>query len=441
MAWPGVGNSGSAQANGSAHTLTCTISGISTVAGLGVCFAFAVANAAITWTPPSGWTTVTGFPVQYTFDSGIIFTSVVCFYNESLAAGVTSLAMTATVASADQVQAIVACYGSWRGNGPSPFFEGVATADNTSATAIPSVTSGTENYNGDLGLCFLVAGNDVIPSVPSGTGTWTSITTINDTTNFVAARMCSQIGGQKGTTQTASGSTTSGASPGNVSAIVGFIGLQGIPDVPHGRRLYVPHQRTHNRQDVFPAALVAPAFPFAPVQHKPPPQLAIRGHKAEPPWPQRNPPVPLMRRRGLLPALLRSGVRQRVPKESAAPPPVLRPQRPVRAALPRRQGPALPPSAATQGAPTGLQVRRALLGVALRPRPLPQVLPSTPAVPPPYPPAVTRGRLIMGAVRGPGRLIQVVPPPPQVTSNYPEIIFVDGHPALHVAGVWYTRLD
>lgn len=87
------------------------------------------------------------------------------------------------------------------------------------------------------------------------------------------------------------------------------------------------------------------------------------------------------------------------------------------------------------------QARRKLAIAGIRRRSI-EVVPSTPApVPSKLVPRVTRARLLLAAGRK-INLIQVVfptPPTPPAT-GYPEIIFVDGHPALHVAGDWYTLI-
>jgi len=161
--------------------------------------------------------------------------------------------------------------------------------------------------------------------------------------------------------------------------------------------------------------------------------------------PQRNPPLtPQVVSRARFLRGARIGGRSRVEPswpQGAGLSALLRPGARTRAASTGRRG-AQPQAPVEQSQPSRLQARRAVAVAAVRPRKPTQYVPAQVIVAAPFlAPRVTRGRLIMAAVRGPGRLIQVVPPPPQVpSSGYPEIIFVDGHPALHVAGLWYTML-
>jgi hypothetical protein len=162
--------------------------------------------------------------------------------------------------------------------------------------------------------------------------------------------------------------------------------------------------------------------------------------------PQRNPPLTpqvVSRARFLRGARIAPGHRVEPSWTDTRPPPAAgRRLTPTSAGSKGARARQLPTFPSEQPQPSRAQARRALAVAAVRPRKPTQYVPAQVILPNPFlAPRVTRGRLIMGAVRGPGRLIQVVPPPPQVpSSGYPEIIFVDGHPALHVAGLWYTML-
>lgn len=465
-----------ANATGSTLTLTLTITVTSTVAGdvgvVGIRYngGNGVGIPTRTWVPPSGWTLI-----EDTFGTAALASGTASFVNPNMAGGITSLAFTLTiVSSGGTLFTMVGVYGAWAGGGATAVTEGANSADtNTALTTMPTVTSSTAATTADLWVVAL--GASAVPGNPTGTGTWTSTNTVSN--SGCCLRLTAQVG-TAGSSATASGASVATGHQPYTSLIVGItvpvIASSFIPSVPKRVRLMVPPPRIHRVEPPWPEqdrvvpsmgkrARIVPRTSIRRIeppwpQRNPPKggrptstakvlrgMLQAKGHRWEPPWPQRNPPpAPQVVSTNHVARGLRlfPGRRWEPPWPQRNPPYPVQGQRPqTRAAVIGRRS-SQPQAPIEQGQPTRAQTRRVLAVAAFRPRPLNPVLPSeSPPIAPKLAPRVTRGRLIVAAVRGPGRLVQVVPPPSTVPSTgYPELIFVDGHPALHVSGLWYTML-
>lgn len=239
---------------------------------------------------------------------------------------------------------------------------------------------------------------------------------------------------------TASGSRTGTAFWGNALGATGGTVSPFNPQHPWWasgptRRLVVFTTRPR-RQDVFAAAVVPPAFPFAALRGKTPPGARPprgRSPLVIPGQPTPHPGAPSTRRP--------SGLWTPPRRHRIIRPPTLVPTPPRRAAIPaartfrRRPVEVIPAAAlapATQRRPAPVGVRSS------RRRPVEVV--TSPTLAPPFIPSRAQARALRGLRRTRGSTLVVYAPATPITENFPEIIFVHGRPAYHVSGLWYELM-
>ena len=199
------------QSTGTSDTVTITVS--ATVLG-DLCVVAIGADIAtigtVTWTPPAGAGFVQVASTPYTNSP-----SLTIWASNTVPAGTTSLAfkMAGTSGTLFGLSAIYAC---WPGGSAPTLSEASKVLNSVTATGttFTTITGGTEAFNGDLGV-WVGESSDLTnpaPTNPSGTGTWTSVATVNGAASGRPyMRMSAQIGAN-GHAQVASGSTvTSGA--------------------------------------------------------------------------------------------------------------------------------------------------------------------------------------------------------------------------------------
>jgi len=179
-----------ATATGSTSTITFTVTS-TTANDFGIVAIGILASAFGTWTVPSGWTLVDQFNV-----SGIV---TAIFLANKLQPGVTSLAFTTTNVTTDAC-GIYACWSQ-----ATLGLDGPASANGTT-TPLPTVSTANMAKNGALGIWVGTVANTTAPGNPTGTGTWTSVNTV-DAATVIGMRMSCQLGVAAGSKYTASGST------------------------------------------------------------------------------------------------------------------------------------------------------------------------------------------------------------------------------------------
>jgi hypothetical protein len=220
-------NVGGHQASGTSLTVTLTVT--ATVAGDLCVVGLGGRGVGTAWvvTPPTG----AGFvQIAQTSASGAW---AALYASNGVAAGTTSLAF--KVANTTSVLDLSLTYGCWPGgSAQQAFSEGATQGNGTMTTSgsngiIPTISTGADAYGGDLAVCCLLGevSNSAIPATPTGTGTWTSVTTQSGTTSaFIASRLVAQVGG--GTpgqgapaVATSSGSVVTGGNGGAYAQAIG----------------------------------------------------------------------------------------------------------------------------------------------------------------------------------------------------------------------------
>jgi hypothetical protein len=155
------------------------------------------------------------------------------YASNSVAAGTTSLAF--KVANTTSVLDLSLTYGCWPGgSAQQAFSEGGTQSAGTMTTSgsngiIPTISTTAHAFGGDLAVCCLLGevSNSAIPATPTGTGTWTSVTTQSGTTSaFIASRLVAQVGGGtpgQGATAaaTSSGSVVTGGNGAQYAQAIG----------------------------------------------------------------------------------------------------------------------------------------------------------------------------------------------------------------------------